>query len=1167
MASADASSVEPVASGTEPPPPYVVGIGASTGGIAALQVLLQSMPAAPGFACVIVVHLSPEHESHLAELLQPHTAMPVQQVAGTTAIEPDHVYVIPPNANLTAVDSHLRLAPLEPRRSQRAPIDHFLRTLAAARDSCAVGVILSGNGSDGALGLRHIRQGNGLAIVQDPLEAEADGMPRSALATGMVDRVLPLRQIAGEIVRFCSTRPQLYGGERGRAAAGGEPAQLREILEALHERTGHDFATYTSATLRRRLRRRMQLAHVTTLAAYRELLRAAPEELDRLADDVSLTVTEFFSEPQVDAALESHVLPGILAGKSQADPRVRLWSFGCATGEEAYALGMLLLEARTRLGSALQVQVFATEVSPKILETARLGLYPREIAESVSPERVRRFFTPENGSYRVARELRDIIVFAAHDLFRDPPFARIDLILCRTVLTRLRPEIRRGILRLFHYALAPGGLLLVGPQDPVDLPELFRPEPAGSVRLFRRQGDTVRGPWPAHLRPFGPLGVRGAGAITPARSLGDPGELFHVAVEGYAPPSILIDAEDQILHASPAAGRYLHLTGGEPSTHLPTLLPEPVRTQLLEALPQVRRRRERWTSGPICIAAGEAVRTVVLHVDAVSVPGMLLVVLDDRLPAAPRDEQALERASVLEQLTVAREELRAVQEELAALEAENHQRIRQLALTTADLQHFLDSTGVALIYLASDLRIMRFTPLARELFGLRDSDVGRPVTDLARLPNTQTLQADVRRALDSQEAIDREVLAANGRWYLERIRPGGEGRRPEALVMILIDIHQRKQAELQLLQANRQKDDFLAVLAHELRNPLAPIRTGLEILQQAPGDRHRVERITATLSRQTGQLIRLVEDLLDLSRIKGGKLQLRLADLDLTEVVRDALAMCGPAIEQAHHRVEVDLPDVPLWVRGDGARLTQVLVNLLGNAVRYTPSPGRIRVAAHAEGALARVTVRDNGIGITPESLQHVFDMFYQARDARASPGGGLGIGLSLARMLVEAHGGSIAAHSGGPGAGSEFAVTLPRSEGARSAAAAPPAAAHRAATPHRILIVDDNADAADMLAMLLKSIGPHEVSTASSGPQALDLARRRHPEIVLLDLSMPGMDGYEVARHLRRESWGRQLRLIALSGWGQDVHRRRTAEAGFDHHLTKPVDVDTLNALIEAPA
>jgi CheY-like chemotaxis protein len=407
------------------------------------------------------------------------------------------------------------------------------------------------------------------------------------------------------------------------------------------------------------------------------------------------------------------------------------------------------------------------------------------------------------------------------------------------------------------------------------------------------------------------------------------------------------------------------------------------------------------------------------------------------------------------------------------------------------------------------------------------------------------------------------VESTDGRWFLVRGHPYRTAMRGlEGAAIIFLDITERKRAELSLREADRRKEEFLAVLAHELRNPLAPIVAGLEILRSDPNDASLKQRVIATMMRQSRQLVRLVDDLLEVRRINEGKVILRMQPVPIADVVRDALATVRPLAESQKQVLTVELPDEPLHVDGDAVRLTQVIGNVLHNAARYTPPNGKIAVRAQRDGEQAVISVQDNGRGMSADSLRNVFEMFYQASDSSLT-GSGLGIGLTLARKLVEMHSGSISAESPGVQQGSTFTVRLPLSRFPNAPSTEAVTQSPQSTHLHRVLIVDDNEDAAETLRELISALNGNEVHTSSNGPDALAAADRLHPDVVLLDLSMPGMDGYEVARRMRATPWGKNALLVALTGWGQEQHRRRSKEAGFDCHLTKPADPEALQAVL----
>ncbi len=421
----------------------------------------------------------------MADLLQPHSRLPVQQLSRTTALEADHIYVIPPGVNLEAIDTHLRLSDLEPERQERAPIDHYFRTLADAQQEQAVGVVLTGTGSDGTAGLRRIRERGGLTIVQSPDEAEYDAMPRSAVAAGVVDLILPLDQIFDHILQFHRTAPRLEVSEDRPTPAEKADGTLRKILVLVNRHTGHDFNDYKRSTILRRIRRRMQLHRVQHLGDYLQILQGQEQEVGLLFEDLLITVTEFFRDPEVFEHLETQVIPQLFKDKGPED-RVRVWSAGCATGEEAFSLAMLLLEEEARRKiKPKQVQVFASDLCETALKKAREGVYPDSIEADVSPQRLSRFFDKENGSYRIRKNVRERIIFAKHNILQDPPFSHVQLISCRNLLIYLQREVQRRLMSLFHYALEADGYLLVGTAEGVES-DLFVCENK-KLGLYRRR--------------------------------------------------------------------------------------------------------------------------------------------------------------------------------------------------------------------------------------------------------------------------------------------------------------------------------------------------------------------------------------------------------------------------------------------------------------------------------------------------------------------------------------------------------------------------------------------------------------------------------------------------------------------------------------------------------
>jgi len=1206
----DGQERPPEVTRTEEPTLCIIGIGASSGGLAALKALFDAVPAAPGVAFVVVTHLSPDHESHLAELLQPHTHLPVRQVRDSIKLEADCVYVIPPNANLTAVDTHLRLSALELQRRRRAPIDHFLRTLANAHAGRAVGVILSGDASDGSLGLRHVRQQGGLAIAQDPEEAECDSMPRSAIRNDAVDRVLPVALIAVSALAFCAARPRLSLDDTQLSEH--DNALLDAVLAEIEHCTAHELQVYRRALILRHIRRRMRIAQIQEFAVYLDFLREHTDETQALHDEIVTNVSEFFQDPLLVRALQEELLPPLFDQKNGGSS-LRAWSVGCSTGEDAYSLAILLLEEAERRASPPAVQVFASDLSPELLGRARIGVYPREVAATVPETWLRRYFTEDDGRFRVRRELRDTIIFSEHSIFKDPPFARIALIECRSLLAELQRPIRRAVLEMFHFALEPHGVLIVAPDDPIHEPLLF--EWHDRQRGVLRRLDGYRSSL-ARDSVVAAVKRRRASEGHDANTVAALAALHFRMVERFIPASVLVDADNEIVHYSSAAARYIRIPGGEPTHGLFELVMPSLVSELRAALAAVRRSGMAQLSPPLRVELDGKPREleVEVHPSGPDTNDLVLVAFKEVAGLVPESDPAaegghakaiealavdLERArdrvarliashaqdtevlqtdnsglartnqdlmAVLDAVQASHEELQATNRKLTELDSANRRRFHELAQLSRDLHHLLESTGLATIFLDDELRLVRFTPQICDVFSIHQSDIGRPISEFNHSLLQQSIWEDARAVLERETALDREVESTEGRWYLCRMLPYRNARDVvEGVALTLVDITGRKEMERRLRESDRRKDEFLAVLAHELRNPLAPIVTGLDVLNSAGERPDLVARISATMARQARQLVRIVDDLLEVSRVTGGRLQLRIATVALNDVVDDAVESIKPAIDARQHQLSVVLPTERIMLEADGARLTQVFANMLSNAARYTEPGGKVDFEARVDGAqLLVVTVRDTGIGLAPESLERIFEMFYKHDDSPMPEGVSLGIGLTLARSLVEMHGGTISATSAGRDQGSEFTVTLPIVKTSIERDCGRGVAPNRNLGGHRILIVDDNRDAAQTLKVLISMLGDNECELAFSGVDALHIASRWHPDIVLLDLKMPDMDGYEVARRLRSADWGKDMLLVAVSGWASDEHKLRAQSVGFGCHLSKPVARTELEAVLE---
>lgn len=602
----------------------VVGIGASAGGLEALRSFFTALPSETGMAFVVVTHLHPSHESHMAELLQRHTRMPTMQVTKRTAVEENHVYVIPPNRAILMTNTHLDTREFEQPHGHRTPIDHFFRSMASSGHSDPVAVILSGGGTDGSVGVKDVKEVGGLIMVQQPEDAEYDSMPRAALSTGLVDVVLPAHQLAEKLADYIRHQPKLPHDPGQLSAA--EAETLLRILSQVHARTGHDFSQYKRSTILRRVERRMQLNNFDNLESYLAYLRTNPEEAQAMFNDILIGVTNFFRDRESWEALNQHIIPEMIQQNANNEngegQMIRIWSIGCATGEEAYGLAILCFEEAERQSVRLNLQIFASDLDERSIAHAREGIYPAAIEADVSPERLERFFTRQGEYYRVKRELRDVVLFTNHNVMRDPPFSRQDLIACRNVLIYLQRPVQDRLFDIFHYALHPDGYLFLGSSESAEhIPELFSvvdkthrlyqarhwvgekkliPTLPFTQRRFPQKTETNRA-----VRPQGPRFLEEPTIVE---------EQHRRALESYGPPSVLVNESYVILHVSENAGRYLRQPKGPITGDLLTLVRPELKLELRTALFHALEKGKATASRPINVQFNGHRRRVVISV-------------------------------------------------------------------------------------------------------------------------------------------------------------------------------------------------------------------------------------------------------------------------------------------------------------------------------------------------------------------------------------------------------------------------------------------------------------------------------------------------------------------------------------------------------------------------
>ncbi|HET6632426.1 MAG TPA: chemotaxis protein CheB [Rhodanobacteraceae bacterium] len=829
-------------------PPLIVGIGASAGGLAAYKEFLSQMPADSGMAFVLVQHLDPHHRSALVELLAAQTTMPVAEAEDGVAIAANHVYVIPPDATLTVEDGKLALDKPAPPRAQRRPIDTFFVSLAEDQGENAICIVLAGTGSDGSQGVRAIKEHGGLALAQAEFDHHAkDGMPQSAADTGLVDEVLAIEDMPAKLAQYRShllTAGEHKDREGIRRDA---PDHLAAICKLLRERIGHDFGQYKEKTMTRRVQRRMQVLQLDTVPEYIERLKAEPHQIELLFQELLISVTRFFRDPDAWESLQQTVIPKLLHGKGAADT-LRVWVPGCATGEEVYSVAIALREARQRQAGAPQVCIFATDIDARALETARSGHYSQALP-GLSPERRARWFVEDGNGYTVVKELRAMCVFSPHSLARDPPFSKIDLVLCRNVLIYMQADLQERVLRKFHYALKPEGWLFLGLSEGVSRSAQLFEAVDKKHRIYRRS----EAPTPALQELSPPEPARDhASDRAPAGMTARAGEdrLDRAArrvMEKHSPAYVVIDRHHQILRFSGGeTGRYLEPSAGAASLNLFSIVKKALRPTVRATVKAAIATEQAVVHGKVTVRLdGDRRAITVLAEPLEGEAGLCVVAFQDEGPAGgvgagPGDkagdtgiaelEQELhvtkaqlhatinelestseemksaneeyqsvneELQSSNEELETSKEEMQSMNEELQVVNAELGNKNDRLTQVNSDLSNLLTSTEIATIFLDNDLRVKSFTAGMKELFHLRESDHGRPITDIVARLDYADLRADVRKVLRSLAPIEREVsIHGEETSFILRIRPYRTVDNViDGVVMTFVDITERKRHE------------------------------------------------------------------------------------------------------------------------------------------------------------------------------------------------------------------------------------------------------------------------------------------------------------------------------------------------------------------------------------
>jgi len=869
----------------------VVGIGASAGGLEALETFFSNLSPHTGFAFIVVTHQQPGHISLLPDLLNNFTDMPVLSAQDGMFLKGNHVFVCPPGKNLALLNHRLHLMECQKHDSAHLPIDYFLRSLAEDIQEMGVGIILSGTGTDGTLGLKAIKGVSGMTMVQEPKTAKFDGMPSSAIAMGDVDFVLPAEKMGQQLIQY-SKGPYFKSSHTDQPEELVAPEPIQKIFILLRNRTGHDLSAYKPTTIKRRIARRMNIHQIKNPDHYVQFLQENPIELEKLFKELLINVTNFFRDPDAFEALSALALPKLFEGKPD-NHELRVWVTGCSSGEEPYSIAMLLKEYMEKTGKAHRFQIFATDLDQSTINRAREGIYPSGIAADVSPERLERFFKLEDSQYRISKEIRETVIFATQNLIQDPPFTHVDLISCRNLLIYLSAGLQKEIFPQFHYALNSGGILFLGTSESIgSFDDLFLTIDK-KWKIYQRKDTRISLPV-SKLNRLPVSAKESPKAIFKALSSefqegNIARQIERLLLDRYAPVCVIINEHGKIVYIHGRTGKYLELSTGQPSWNIIEMAREGLRLPLVSSLRLASKKAEtEIISSGLRVKTNGDFETIDLKLEKIIEPEALrdlflvsfhpeinarrMQATDDNVKTSvlidnPGEREQLEqelfftkeslRATIEEletsneelkstneelqstneelqssneELETAKEEMQSLNEELNTVNSELQNKVESLSETNDDMQNLLNSTDIATIFLDSNLKIKRFTRQAKAIIKLIDSDIGRPLADLVSTLKYEHLLDDAKTVLQTLVFKDTEVQTVNDDWFLLRILPYRTVENMiDGLVISFVDIGRLKKAE-----QTAQAAHLTTAIVNTVRQPLLVLDDKLQILTANP---------------------------------------------------------------------------------------------------------------------------------------------------------------------------------------------------------------------------------------------------------------------------------------------------------------------------------------------
>lgn len=1060
---------------------HVVGIGASAGGLDAIERLFDNMPADSGMAFVVVQHLSPDFKSLMDELLARHTSMKIHRVEDGMLVEANGIYLIPPKKNMVLSQGRLLLTDQDAASSLNLPIDIFFRSLAQDAGRKAIAVVLSGTGSDGSRGIQDVYEAGGMIMVQDLESAGFDGMPRAAASTKLASVVCRPEQMPAKLLEYTEDPSDFARGEGTMFESMPQEGDRFEIFRIFRHKFGIDFSLYKAATMDRRIERRMQMTRTPDMKQYIAKLESDPGEVEHLFRDLLVEVTQFFRDPEAFGTVQAEVAPRLVSDAAEED-EIRVWVPGCATGEEAYSLAMIFHDEIRKQKKGCSLKVFATDVHDRSLETASAGVYSSAAIANVPEDLQSRYFTVNGDLFHITRDLRQSVIFAPNDITRDPPFTKMDFISCRNVLIYLEPRVQKKVLSLFHFGLKTGGVLFLGPSETLGELDVEFEVVDRHWRIYRKQRD-VRLPMTTRM-PSAPaiskvVHGRAAFVARPPIGQGEDGKKLFGALEEllskYVPPSLLVNEYFELIHSFGDARKMLIQPEGRPTLDVLKMVRGDLRIALSAALHKAGQQRSRVVYKGVRIREGDDEVTLKVVVEPYNSGNdrMFLISLEKVKPPKiepPAEEQynaseqSSERITVLEQelaytretlqstveeletsneelqstneeliasneeLQSTNEELHSVNEELYTVNAEHKQKIEELTLLTGDMDNLLKSSEIGIIFLDLETRIRMFTPAITSAFNVIDQDVGRPIDHIAYKLDYPDLMDSIEKVLETGKSFEKEAKDGQGQTFLQRIRPY---RTPSGdingIALTVTDITAVKEVErahlhnAQLARSNRDLQDFAYAVSHDLQAPLRHISIScMELDPMVPSDADpEFNQYISRIGTSAESLTEMIQGLLTYSRITTrGK---DFNEVDCQRVVQDVIDDLHKSINSTRAKIDVgELPEI--W--GDDVQLQRVFHELIDNAIKYASDrPCEISVDCEKEDEDWVFSVTDNGVGIERRHLDRVFVVFQRLGFKEEVEGRGLG--LTLCKRIIERHNGRIWAESV-PGESTTIKFTLP---------------------------------------------------------------------------------------------------------------------------------------------